>query len=230
MEYFEDYEVEPSEVDKIIDEAKNKIVKLVEENAKTELDDEFKRSEILSKRLAEKETLIVQKDFEIDTLNKKIKELTETIQKKKTEMPLTNFNIGDSVYLVETDGKKHSIQCPRCNGTGHVTFMVGDEEIEGKCPICKGHSHYDYNLSKSEVEFYQYKPSSSYEIIGIQLDLKDSKISVTYFVGSFRCPFVESEIYKSYGEAKIACEEANKKSLEKAQRELEGKETKEDRS
>ena len=127
-----------SKADEIIDDAKNKLVDLIWEQVKGELENRKKINDYLSKRVEE-----IQNNYG-DLLNKKITLEKENEHLKAELEQQTRFItripavLGERVYFMHKwdEGK---ILCATCGGTGKVTVQdkrFGETTI--KCPTCKG--------------------------------------------------------------------------------------------
>lgn len=143
-EYCEAHFIEPSEVQAIIEEAKQKLHEAINDEAKNVLG-EYKTAK------KELETLGVKiraKEHKIRQLNNELKQLEEKHEAEKYDMPRKyieklvrditgNFAPGDKVWIIDTKCKWE--KCDKCKGTKKITATIDGEPHTIECVKCKGY-------------------------------------------------------------------------------------------
>lgn len=151
--YFEDCK---SEADEIIEEAKDKIVDLIYEKAKEEINDINKAKEIAEKNYSDAKLKIgeltqqnILKDREIEKLKDR---LNSSDNKSLTNLPIS---VGDKVWVVAYE-RDDEITCPVCGGSHYVEKLIDDVKYKADCPKCSYSVTSDKRLS-SKASYYFYK-------------------------------------------------------------------------
>ena len=126
--YFEDCK---SEADEIIEEAKDKLVNLVYEKAKEEINDINKAKEIAEKNYSDAKLKIgeltqqnILKDREIEKLKDR---LNSSDNKSLTNLPIS---VGDKVWVVAYEHDAE-VTCPVCSGRCYVEKLILFLRIKG---------------------------------------------------------------------------------------------------
>ena len=142
---YEEYLREPSEVDGIIEEMKDKLHSLITDEAKGVMNEYRKAKEEANKLDLD----ISRKRGRINNLNRMIEELEEKYEHTdKYKMPRKyidsfvrdytgNFAPGDKVFVIDRSNKR--VTCDKCGGEKKLQAIVDGEEIEINCIKCKGY-------------------------------------------------------------------------------------------
>lgn len=214
MSNFDDYFEDQSEVEQIIDDATDKLVGLISEKTKSEIE-RYKNwykstAEVrdnLQKRVYEQQEQI--KVLEID-----LKKTKEELERKDNEIPKVPFMPGDKVWWIGNDSMNGvTIKCPICEGKGKVKTQTTDYgEVEIICPRCKGNSTTRYEPAKAyqgyvvrtriTLDAADDVPSFIYDLVENANDLERFKAN------EYRYTFSSFAIYKTKEEAdKVANQE-----------------------
>ena len=219
-DYFGTYK---SKADKIVNEAKEKLLQLVSKEVEATLE-EKKDKEIseLTEKYAEEKIALKEK---IAVLEAEVNNLKEEAKRQDNLVPKMPFVPGDLVYFLVQD-KQYAISCPNCSGKGTVivnTKEYGDLKIS--CPVCKGWG------DRKQTPYFSYKVNKGYIVkVDFSKELGSDKYNFNYYIDytSNKKPtkFTEScwdyhkqekQVFKTLKEAEEARELANKESKEKAE-------------
>lgn len=200
---YEDYLIEPSEADKIIEEMKDKLHGLITDEAKDMMEDYRNAKEeicVLNREVS-------RKKIEINTLQQKINELeTQYEQTDKYKMPkkyidsfvrdVTGyFAPGDKVFII--DNKSKRIQCDKCKGEKKVKAIIGGEENTIECPKCRGYGSVSEDSKAIEEK--------TIEDVHLKLCFKKDRVGVwtsdSVYVRGQEYAVNPNKIYKTYEEA-----------------------------
>lgn len=141
MDYFD----EPSEVDKVIEEMKDRLHDLIKDEAKKMMDDYRQMDE----EFIELKNEVTRKKRELERLEKEIEDMeTKYEQADIRDIPKKymdrivryytgNFAPGDKVFIIESRSKR--IQCDKCQGKRKIKANIDGEEITIACIKCKGY-------------------------------------------------------------------------------------------
>ena len=167
------YGCEPSVIDDIATEAKDKIVKLIIESAKTEVDAVMKKAEEL-KKINEKQTQnILELSRENNDLQIQVKILESKLAEKHTKIDELQFEIEQEVYAVYSDGNKKT-KCPTCDGRGYAQMIGADGKTYNCiCPTCEN------NYNRREQEWHKYSIRRD-RIISANITITKDKTDVKY--------------------------------------------------
>lgn len=216
MSNFDDYFEDQSEVEQIIDDATDKLVGLISEKTKSEIE-RYKNwyksaAEIrdeLQKRVYEQQEKI--KVLEID-----LKKTKEELEREDNEIPKVPFMPGDKVWWVGNDCRNGvTIKCSVCEGRGKVKTQTADYgEVEITCPRCKGHSVVRYEPAKAyqgyvarahiTLDAADDVPSFIYDLVENASDLERFKANED------RYAFSRFAIYKTKEDAEKAADQETK--------------------
>lgn len=206
-----------SKADEIIDEAKEKLVDLIWEQVKGELEVTQKENELLAKKNA-----VLQKDnFELSEKEKVLQidneRLKAEMERQDNLVPRTPFAIGDKVYYIGYSDF-FDVKCPICNGKGRTTIQSEQfGEISITCPNCKGAGRAEYKMYATVAAW----------VVGIAITTKlgEEKPQVCYYLDSrtekpkkfdkFLGP--TTGVFKTCDEARAAVAEKNQKAKEEAE-------------
>lgn len=147
MCFTEEFFSEPGEADSIIDEARTKLLDLLNKESKDVLD----QVKVARKEVKNKSNILREKEKQIKILEAQIEELNnKKINIENREYPqklinamvkeLTgNFAPGDKVWVARPKYTKS--HCDMCNGTGRVSVTLAGAELNIWCPTCGGNKH-----------------------------------------------------------------------------------------
>ncbi len=231
MSYWEDYDYfeDQSEAEQIIDEATDKLVGLISEKTKSEIE-RYKNwynsavevSDKLQKRVYEQAEQI--KVLEID-----LKRAKEELERKDNEIPKVPFMPGDKVWFIGNDCINGvTVECPICKGRGKVKTQTTDYgEVEITCPHCKGNRTARYEPAKAcqgyvvrsriTLDAADDVPSFIYDLVRDESELEKFKANED------RYTFSRYEIYKTKEEAEKAANQETKIRKSRAEEQLFGK-------
>lgn len=147
MNYYDDYCEDcdrKSKADEIIDDAKNKLVDLIWEQVKGELEITQKENELLAKKNAQlqKEKFdLIEKEKVLQINNEHLK---AEMERQDNLVPRTPFVLGEKVCFIQ-QWNVGKISCATCGGSGKITIQdrrFGETTIT--CPKCNGKGHAEY--------------------------------------------------------------------------------------
>lgn len=151
MSNFDDYFEDQSEVEQIIDEATDKLVGLISEKTKSEIERYKNWYESLKEDAAELQKQVYEQQEKIKVLEIDLKRAKEELERKDNEIPKVPFMPGDKVWWIGNDCRNEVvIKCSTCEGKGKVKTQTADYgEVEITCPHCKGNSVARYEPAKA---------------------------------------------------------------------------------
>ena len=221
MSFYECYCDEcKSEADEIIEEARDKLVDLITEQANSEIKAILENN----KRFVKTNEELRQK---IESLEKERDVLKTDLDEAKKELVLNGninpqYKIGEvAYYMVSSEWKV--IKCPICNGTGYI--KVNDSAfgtLTANCPHCSGS-----NYGRRNVEYFLRKVEYGYVTsIKIILDAKSGEAQYSYKISSSmsnepRTDYI-TELYETKDMAQAAVNKINAEEEEKARRKVNG--------
>lgn len=152
--YF-DYEFDgdvESQADEIVNEAKDKLIDLIYENVKSEIEEDRKNYERAKERADELQKECYEKREKIDVLEIELKKVKEELERSDKLIPKTPFALGDEVWVTYRKyDNKGEVRCPMCNGEGYITAST---DVYGTlkcvCPHCKN----EWGKTKAEYDKY----------------------------------------------------------------------------
>ncbi len=209
-----------SEADEIIEEARDKLVDLITEQANSEIKAILENN----KRFVKTNEELRQK---IESLEKERDVLKTDLDEAKKELVLNGninpqYKIGEvAYYMVSSEWKV--IKCPICNGTGYI--KVNDSAfgtLTANCPHCSGS-----NYGRRNVEYFLRKVEYGYVTsIKIILDAKSGEAQYSYKISSSmsnepRTDYI-TELYETKDMAQAAVNKINAEEEEKARRKVNG--------
>lgn len=211
-----------SEADEIIEEARDKLVDLITEQANSEIKAILDNNKRLTKSNEELRQTIENLKKEQDALK------TDLDETKKELVLIGNVNpqykIGEAAYYM-VPSKWETIKCPICNGTGYI--KVNDSAfgtLMAECPHCSG-SNYRRRNAEYLVRKVEYGYVTSIKII---LDAKSNEAHYSYRIsGSMshgpRTDYI-TELYETEDMAQAAVNKINAEEEENARRKVNGEE------
>lgn len=209
-----------SEADEIIEEARDKLVDLITEQANSEIKAILENN----KRFVKTNEELRQK---IESLEKERDVLKTDLDEAKKELVLNGninpqYKIGEvAYYMVSSEWKV--IKCPICNGTGYI--KINDSAfgtLTANCPHCSGS-----NYGRRNVEYFLRKVEYGYVTsIKIILDAKSGEAQYSYKISSSmsnepRTDYI-TELYETKDMAQAAVNKINAEEEEKARRKVNG--------
>ena len=209
-----------SEADEIIEEARDKLVDLITEQANSEIKAILENN----KRFVKTNEELRQK---IESLEKERDVLKTDLDEAKKELVLNGninpqYKIGEVAYYMVSSVWK-VIKCPICNGTGYI--KVNDSAfgtLTANCPHCSGS-----NYGRRNVEYFLRKVEYGYVTsIKIILDAKSGEAQYSYKISSSmsnepRTDYI-TELYETKDMAQAAVNKINAEEEEKARRKVNG--------
>ena len=153
-DYF-DYEFDgdvESQADEIVHEAKDKLVDLIYENVKSEIEEDRQNYERAKKRADELQKECYEKREKIDVLEIELKKVKEELERSDKLIPKTPFAIGDEVWVTYRKyNDKGEVRCPMCNGEGYITALT---DVYGTLKCVCPHCNNEWGKTKAEYDKY----------------------------------------------------------------------------
>lgn len=233
------YEQEPSEIDLMVEEAVDKVKRIILLRAKDEVEQQTLKAEKIDKEYQNfkdgARKLIDDQKAEIKDLEKRLKTLQEDYDKKRTEIPALDYEIGDTVWIPHKTSDK-TLLCPTCQGTGYVnidTDIFGSVKIS--CPHCHGSEWKHKGNFVKKVQYWKYQPMAR-TICGATIEINEQKQQTVYYkvkspsgyCNDYPSPNV-NDIYADEASCQKRCEELNKLALEDAKQYIYNKENNNDK-
>jgi len=141
----EEYYYEPSAADAIICEAKEQLLSLLTEEAKSTLSSAVKAKEELRKLDNEicyakqrlNDIVWQQKREEEKLANMKNHSLPREFVKRIVTNLTGDYAPGDTVFIIASHTQYD--KCPMCNGAQKVSAIIGEDRYDVQCPRCNGY-------------------------------------------------------------------------------------------
>lgn len=200
---YEEYLREPSEVDGIIEEMKDKLHSLITDEAKDVMN-EYRKAK---KEIGELDLDISRKRGRINDLNRMIEELEEKYEYiDKYKMPRKYidsfvreytgyFAPGDKVFIIDSTTKR--IQCDKCNGEKNIKATIDGEVNTIECIKCKG-----YGTVGKTVRTIR---ETTIDRVYLKLGFKEDRVSLwtsdSVYVMGVEYAVDPKDIFKTYEEA-----------------------------
>lgn len=141
-----------SQADEIVHEAKDKLVDLIYENVKSEIEEDKKNYERAKERADELQKECYEKREKINALEIELKKVKEELERSNKLIPKTPFALGDEVWVpYRKCGDKGEVKCPICNGEGYITtptYVYGT--LKCICPHCNN----EWGKTRAEYDKY----------------------------------------------------------------------------
>lgn len=210
MSNFDDYFEDQSEAEQIIDDATDKLVGLISEKTKSEIERYKNWYESSDKMRSDLQKQVYEQQEKIIALEVDLKRTKEELERKDNEIPKVPFMPGDKVWYIGNDCRNEVvIKCSTCEGRGKVKTQTADYgEVEITCPNCKGNSVARYEPAKAyqgyvirsrvTLDVADDVPSFIYDLVENASDLEKFKAN------EYRYTFSRYEIYKTKEEAEKA--------------------------
>lgn len=217
MSNFDDYFEDQSEVEQIIDEATDKLVGLISEKTKSEIERYRNWYESAAEVRDKLQKRVYEQAEQIKVLEVDLKRVKEELERKDNEIPKVPFMPGDKVWFIGNDCRNEVlIECPVCKGRGKVKTQTADYgEVEITCPHCKGNSVARYEPAKAyqgyvvrsriTLDAADDVPSFIYDLVKDENDLEKFKSNEDIYT------FSRYEIYKTKEEAEKAANQETEK-------------------
>lgn len=216
------YEQEPSEIDLLIEDTVDKIRRTIIEQAKEDVESETQKSKKIQEKYDTDKKHWLDMNSELRSKNNKLQneleELKTKYEKKRTEIPSLDFEIGETVYYINYDYNRKLV-CPTCHGTGYVNFNTDEYgNITTSCPHCHGNSYGDI---RKEVEYRRYYPSST-TIRKVCMEFEKDSTEISYWL-SGSVGRVD-KVFKDRESCQAECDKLNIEALEEAKKHIYQKE------
>lgn len=152
--YF-DYEFDgdtESQADEIVHEAKDKLVDLIYENVKSEIEEDRRNYERAKERADELQKECYEKREKINVLEIELKKVKKELERSDKLIPKTPFALGDEVWVPYIKyGDKGLVKCPICNGEGYI---VTPSDVYGTLKCICPHCNNEWGKTKAEYDKY----------------------------------------------------------------------------
>lgn len=228
MSNFDDYFEDQSEAEQIIDDATDKLVGLISEKIKSEIERYKNWYESTAEMRDKLQKRVYEQAEQIKVLEIDLRRTKEELERKDNEIPKVPFMPGDKVWFIGNDCINGvTIECPICKGRGKVKTQTTDYgEVEITCPHCKGNRTARYEPAKAcqgyvvrsriTLDAAEDVPSFIYDLVGDERELEKFKANED------RYTFSRYEIYKTKEEAEKAADQETKIRKLKAEEQLFG--------
>ena len=216
MSNFDDYFEDQSEAEQIIDDTIDKLVGLISEKTKSEIERYKNWYESTAEVRDKLQKRVYEQAEQIKVLEIDLKRTKEELERKDNEIPKVPFMPGDKVWWIGNDCRNEVvIKCSTCEGKGKVKTQTADYgEVEITCPHCKGNSVARYEPAKAyqgyvvrsriTLDAADNVPSFIYDLVKDESDLEKFKSNED------RYTFSRYEIYKTKEEAEKATDQETK--------------------
>ena len=220
--YFEDQ----SEAEQIIEEAADKLMGLISEKTKAEIEEYKNWATTAQFRTSQLERTAYEQQERINVLEIDLKRAKEELERKDNEIPKVPFMLGKKVWWVDDDYQNAAIiKCVTCHGTGRVKTQTADfGEVEITCPHCKGQRYASYEPVKAYPGYVVRSHivlDASSDTPSFAYDLVEDEENLKRFKNKEKCyTFTEYKIYKTEDEAKKAADQETEKRKLEVEKEL----------
>ena len=227
MIYFEDdYFEDQSKAGQIIEEASEKLIGLISEKTKAEIEEYKNWATTAQFRASQLEKTAYEQREQINVLEIDLKRAKEELERKDNEIPKVPFMPGEKIWWIGNDCYDAvTIKCSTCQGTGKVkTQTTNFGEVEITCPHCDGQRYASYRPAKAysgyvvksyvTLDVSANEPSFIYELVKDESDLEKFKKKES------RYAFQRNEVYKTENEAKEAASQETEKRKSEAEKDL----------
>lgn len=227
------YEQEPSEIDALVEETVDKITDTILSKAKDEVDSQLQKAKKIQEQYDKDKRIlneiINRQNTHIKTLTDELSNLQKEYDKKRSEIPSLDFEIGEKVLEAEMQYEDGRLVCSTCNGEGKVKIQSTEYgEIETTCPHCKGNTYAGEKNIVKEIKYRRYRPRTVTIVRANVCFENNGKLTTTYYTKehSGSCEIghtnIEKKIFKAHETeaCRKYCDELNKKALEEAQKHI----------
>lgn len=141
-----------SQADEIVHEAKDKLVDLIYENVKSEIEEDKKNYERAKERADELQKECYEKREKINALEIELKKVKKELERSDKLIPKTPFALGDEVWVpYRKYDDRGEVKCPMCNGEGYITALT---DIYGTLKCICPHCNNEWGKTKAEYDKY----------------------------------------------------------------------------
>ena len=141
-----------SQADEIVHEAKDKLVDLIYENVKSEIEEDRKNYERAKEKADELQKECYENREKINVLEIELKKAKEELERSDKLIPKTPFALGDEVWVTYRKyNDKGEVKCPMCNGEGYITALT---DVYGTLKCVCPHCNNDWRKTKAEYDKY----------------------------------------------------------------------------
>lgn len=141
-----------SQADEIVHEAKDKLVDLIYENVKSEIEEDRRNYERAKERADELQKECYEKREKINVLEIELKKVKGELERSDKLIPKTPFALGDEVWVTYIKyGDKGLVKCPICNGEGYITTP---SDVYGTLKCVCPHCNNEWWKTKAEYDKY----------------------------------------------------------------------------
>lgn len=141
-----------SAADEIVHEAKDKLVDLIYENVKSEIEEDRRNYERAKERADELQKECYEKREKINVLEIELKKVKEELERSDKLIPKTPFALGDEVWVTYRKyNDKGEVRCPICNGDGYITALT---DVYGTLKCVCPHCNNECGKRKTEYDKY----------------------------------------------------------------------------
>lgn len=227
------YEQEPSEIDILIEETVDKVRDTILLKAKDEVESQTQKAKKIQEQYDKDKRIwgeVHNREAAlIKELTDKLNSLKEEYNKKRSEVPSLDFEIGEKVLEANLQYQDEELVCPTCNGEGRISVKLDEYgAVDVVCPHCKNNTYEGEKNLVRKIKYHQYKPRATTVVRATVSFEEDNRIYATYYTKehSGSCELSHSETKSKIFKAKDIetcrkyCEELNKKALEDAQKHI----------
>lgn len=227
------YEQAPSEIDALIEETIDKIRDTILLKAKDEVESQTQKAKKISAQYDEAKRIWREthdrEQSHIKELTEELNALKEEYNKKRSEIPSLDFEIGEKVLVADIQFEVGKLVCPTCHGRGRINVTLDEYgDIETICPHCKNNTYEGKNNLVREIKYHQYRPTTTTVVRAVASFEEGNKIYKTYYTkehnGSCEVSHseIKSKIFKveDIEACRKYCKELNEKELEKARKHI----------
>lgn len=160
--YFEDYgyTTEPSNLDKILEEAVDKVRQEINGAVQTELSNVNKllnNKDIIECELRSHNLELERVKRQIEELKAKYEKLDnhnlpKSIVQKMVKAVIDDFYLGQEVYVINRE--EVSEKCELCKGNKKITVDINNNKTDVACPSCEGRGYNwksEYSINKEKI-------------------------------------------------------------------------------
>ena len=141
-----------SQADEIVHEAKDKLIDLIYENVKSEIEEDRKNYERAKERADKLQKECYENREKINVLEIELKKAKEELKRSDKLIPKTPFALGDEVWVTYRKyDNKGEVRCPICNGDGYITALT---DVYGTLKCVCPHCNNEWGKTKAEYDKY----------------------------------------------------------------------------
>ena len=141
-----------SQADEIVHEAKDKLVDLIYENVKSEIERYKNWYESAAEVRDKLQKRVYEQAEQIKVLEIDLKRTKEELERSDRLIPKTPFALGDEVWVpYRKYDNKGEVKCPMCNGEGYITALT---DVYGTLKCICPHCNNEWGKTKAEYDKY----------------------------------------------------------------------------